>query len=66
MPLCREKDRHIKITQAVVDGLPFHDTTTWFHDTELAGFNMSVGRKSKTYYAAAERDGRLMRVKIGR
>ena len=57
---------HTKITQAFVEGLPFHDSTDWYHDTELAGFNLSVGRRSKTYYAAAENDGRFMRVKIGR
>jgi hypothetical protein len=39
---------HTKITQAFVDGLPYHDSTTWFHDTDLAGFNMLVGRRSKT------------------
>ena len=57
---------HTKITQAFVEGLPFHDSTDWYHDTDLAGFNLSVGRRSKTYYAAAENDGRFMRVKIGR
>ena len=57
---------HTKITQAFVEGLPFHDSTDWYHDTELAGFNLSVGRRGKTYYAAAENDGRFMRVKIGR
>lgn len=57
---------HTKITQAFVEGLPFHDSTDWYHDTELAGFNLSVGRRSKTYYAAAENDGRFMRAKIGR
>ncbi len=57
---------HTKITQAFVEGLPFQDSTDWYHDTELAGFNLSVGRRSKTYYAAAENDGRFMRVKIGR
>lgn len=57
---------HTKITQTFVEGLPFQDSTDWYHDTELAGFNLSVGRRSKTYYAAAENDGRFMRVKIGR
>ena len=57
---------HTKLTQAFVDGLPYHDSTAWFHDTDLAGFNMSVGRRSKTFYVGAEHQGRYMRVKIGR
>lgn len=57
---------HTKITQALVDGLQFQDATTWYHDTELSGFNLSVGRRTKTYYAAGEHRGRFVRVKIGR
>lgn len=58
---------HQKITQALVDGLPFQDSGThWVHDTDLAGFNLSVGRRTKTYYAAGEAGGRFIRVKIGR
>lgn len=56
----------LKITQATVDRLPFTDTTTWYHDTDLGGFNLSVGRRSKTYYAGCEHKGRYRRVKIGR
>ena len=56
-----------KITQAFVDGLPFEDSgTAWFHDTELAGFNLAVGKRSKTFYASGEHSGRCIRVKIGR
>lgn len=58
---------HQKITQGLVDGLPYQDSGThWVHDTDLAGFNLSVGRRTKTYYAAGEADGRFIRVKIGR
>lgn len=57
---------HTKITQAFVEGLPFHNSTDWYHDTDLAGFNMSVGRRSKTFYVGAGHQGRYMRVKIGR
>lgn len=57
---------HLKLTQAVVDKLPFQDTIVWYHDQDLAGFNMSVGQKSKTFYAAHEHKGRFLRVKIGR
>jgi len=57
---------HQKLTQAVVDRLPFSDTTIWYHDQELAGFNLSVGQKSKTFYAAHEFKGRFLRIKIGR
>lgn len=46
---------HTKITQAYVDGLPFQDSgTLWVHDTELAGFNLSIGQRTKTYCAAGE------------
>jgi integrase len=58
---------HQKITQALVDSLPYQDSGTfWVHDTELSGFNLSVGKQSKTYYAAGEHAGRFIRVKIGR
>lgn len=57
---------HQKLTQAVVDRLPFTDATTWYHDTDLAGLNLAVGRRSKTYYAGCEAKGRFLRVKIGR
>ncbi len=57
---------HQKLTQSLVDGLPFTDATTWYHDTELAGFNLSIGKQSKTFYAASETQGRFIRVKIGR
>jgi hypothetical protein len=58
---------HQKITQAYVDGLPFQDSgTLWVHDTELAGFNLSFGQRTKTYCAAGEHRSRFIRVKIGR
>ncbi|MBK6468852.1 MAG: hypothetical protein IPF96_19985 [Rhodobacter sp.] len=57
---------HAKITQAYVDGLPFSDATIWHHDTELAGFNLAVGKRTRTFYAASETQGRFLRVKIGR
>lgn len=58
---------HTKITQAYVDGLPFQDSgTLWVHDAELAGFNLSIGQRTKTYYAAGEHGNRFIRVKIGR
>ena len=57
---------HQKITQALVDGLPYQDATVWFHDTALKGFNLSVGQQSKTLYACGEHKRRFIRVKIGR
>ncbi|PTW50157.1 hypothetical protein C8N38_105114 [Rhodovulum kholense] len=58
---------HQKITQALVDGLPYQDSgTLWVHDTELAGVNLSIGQRTKTYYAAGEHGNRFIRVKIGR
>ncbi|RAP42466.1 hypothetical protein BYZ73_04555 [Rhodovulum viride] len=58
---------HQKITQALVDGLPYPDSgTLWVHDTELAGVNLSIGQRTKTYYAAGEHGNHFIRVKIGR
>ncbi len=57
---------HQKITQALVDSLPFHDTTVWYHDTDLPGFNLAVGKTAKTFYATGEHKKRFIRVKIGR
>lgn len=56
----------LKLTQAVVDGLPFQDDTVWYHDQDLSGFNLAVGRSTKTFYAAGEHKRRFLRVKIGR
>ncbi|MFV0444500.1 MAG: tyrosine-type recombinase/integrase [Planctomycetaceae bacterium] len=57
---------HVKLTQALVEGLPFQDSVIWYHDQELAGLNLSVGRRTKTFYASGENKGRFIRVKIGR
>ena len=57
---------HQKITQALVDRLPYHDKTVWYHDTDLPGFNLSVGQQSKTLYACGEHKRKFVRVKIGR
>ncbi|MDP2739597.1 MAG: hypothetical protein Q8O82_13075 [Pseudorhodobacter sp.] len=57
---------HQKITQALVDSLPFQENTVWYHDTELPGFNLAVGKTAKTFYAAGEHSRRFIRVKIGR
>lgn len=58
---------HQKITQALVDSLPFQDEgTLWVHDTDLPGFNLTVGKTAKTFYAAGEHKRRFIRVKIGR
>lgn len=55
-----------KLTQAFVDGLPYQDATVWYHDTDLSGFNLAVGRSTKTFYAGGEHKRRFLRVKIGR
>lgn len=57
---------HQKITQALVDGLPYQDTTVWYHDRDLKGFNLAVGKQSKTLYACGEHKRKFVRVKIGR
>jgi hypothetical protein len=57
---------HLKITQALVDRLPYHDKTVWYHDTDLPGFALSVGHQSKTLYACGEHKRRFIRVQIGR
>lgn len=55
-----------RITQAFVDGLKQQDATVWYHDTTLAGFNLAVGRQTKTFYAGGESKGRFTRIKIAR
>ena len=57
---------HQKITQALVDRLPYQDKTVWYHDVDLPGFNLSVGQQSKTLYACGEHKRKFVRVKIGR
>lgn len=57
---------HQKLTQAFVDGLPFQEVTVWYHDSELSGFNLAVGRSTKTFYAGGEHKRRFLRIKIGR
>ena len=37
---------HQKITQALVDSLPFQENTVWYHDTDLPGFNLAVGNEN--------------------
>ena len=56
----------LKLTQAVVDSLPYQDSTTWYHDTDLAGLALGVGRTTKTYYVGGEHKKKFVRVKIGR
>jgi integrase len=57
---------HQKLTQALVERLPYHDKTVWYHDADLPGFNLSVGQQSKTLYACGEHKRKFVRVKIGR
>jgi len=46
---------HQKITDAMIASQPYQDEgTTWFHDTDLAGFNLAIGKTAKTFYAAGE------------
>lgn len=56
-----------KLTKAFVDSLPFSDSgTIWYHDTKLPGLQLSVGRTTKTFFASAEFNRKLLRVKLGR
>ena len=55
-----------KLTQSFVDRQGFTSSgTRWITDTELKGFSLAIRQTVKTYYAAAEIGGRLLRRKLG-
>lgn len=57
----------MKLTKFSVKGIPFMQFgQVIIRDTELIGFGVCVGKRSKTYFAQREVRGRTIRAKIGR
>lgn len=55
-----------KLTKSVVDKLPLTETgQELYRDSELKGFGLRVGTKSKVYYAEGKVAGKTVRVTIG-
>lgn len=55
-----------KLTKAAVDALPFSDTgQKIYFDTELSGFLVCIGKRTKTYYTQRQIGPKTVRVKIG-
>jgi integrase len=56
----------IKVTKSSVEAIPFTTSgQSIFRDTDLIGFGVCVGIRSKSYFAQREIQGRTVRVKIG-
>jgi integrase len=56
----------MKISKTSVSNLPFAESgQVIYWDTELAGFGVRVGSKTKTYIAQKRVEGRTVRAKIG-
>ena len=57
----------MKVTKSSVEAITFTETGQLvIRDTELIGFGVCVGKRTKTYIAQREVQGRTIRVKIGR
>lgn len=56
----------IKLKKSTVEALPFTEMgQKVYFDTELRGFLLCVGRRTKTYYAQRQMGAKTVRVKIG-
>lgn len=55
-----------KLTKAFIESLPPHHKQTLYWDTELPGFGVCVGVKSKTYIVQRDIKGRPTRCTIGK
>lgn len=56
-----------KLTKSAVEKIPFTTTgQAYYRDSELKGFGLRVGTKTKVYYAESKLYGRTVRVTIGR
>lgn len=53
-----------KLTKRYVDSLPYSDKTEYHQDTELAGFAVCVGKKTKRYMVNKRINNKLHRVPI--
>ncbi len=58
----------IKITKREVDAIPYaeYDKQQFYWDTELKGFGLRVGHKSKTFIVQRDINGKTKRTTIGR
>jgi len=58
-----------KLTKSEVDKLPFTEQSgkqVFYYDTELKGFGLRVGNKTKTYFAETKVQGKTVRVSLGK
>src|SRR5271154_847456 len=58
-----------KLTKAEVDKLLFTEQAgaqTFYYDTELKGFGLRVGNKTKTYFVESKVKRKTVRVSIGK
>jgi integrase len=57
----------LKITKRAVDSCPFPEKgQDVYFDTQMIGFGLCVGKKTKTYFAQRQVAERTVRIKIGR
>lgn len=59
----------LKLTKSQVENLDFTDSSgkqAFYYDTDLKGFGLRVGNKTKTYFAEAKVNGKTIRVSIGK
>lgn len=54
----------VKLTKRYVDSLPYSEKTEYHQDTELAGFAVCVGKKTKRYMVNKRINNKLCRVPI--
>lgn len=58
-----------KLTKSKIDSLAFTEEAgnqNFYYDTELKGFGLRVGNKTKTYFAEAKVKGKTVRVSLGK
>jgi hypothetical protein len=54
------------ITNSFLDRLqPSETGTTWYSDNKMSGFQVAVGKKTKTFYAFTVIKGRAKRIRLG-
>jgi integrase len=62
------QSHHAKLTKETVDKIPLTETgqQQFYRDTELRGFGLRVGTKSKTYIVETKVNGKVCRYTIGK
>jgi hypothetical protein len=57
----------LQLTKSNIERLPFTTAgQAFYRDTDLTGFGLRVGTKSKVYIAEGQVDGRTVRVTLGK